>query len=80
MDNGRNKFFWNEGVVEIRESKALRSVLLKLQGLFTCYSLSLVYELRRGVEKGDHLFSVRYPSHLAVQSLTEEGPQNVLTK
>lgn len=25
--------------------------------------------------KGDHLFSVRHPSHLVIQCLTKEGPQ-----
>lgn len=48
LDKQSSKFFWNEDVVKIRENTALRSVLLKLQVLFTCHSPPLVCELRRG--------------------------------
>lgn len=61
-------------MVDIRKSKALRSVLLKFQGLFPCYPPVLVCSLE-GVEKGDYLYSVRYPSHLVIQ-YPNEGPQN----
>ena len=56
LDGQSYKFFWNEDVVEIRGSKALRSVLLKLQVLFTRHSPPLVWDLRRG-ERRESMFA-----------------------
>lgn len=70
----RSKFFDKEDGVERRENEALRSGLCNNRDSSLVTLLLLPVSLEDW-EKGNHLYSVRHPSHLVKQCLTEEGPQ-----